>query len=114
MLAILSEIDLSRLVSTSKENQQVDTGVEMYGNGQVTKQVSIIENGVADVYTREDLSELTLDEIDKAIGTPSVHTYSSLFTHVYVLRHLASPRIQEGPQLQVQADCRHVFCLYID
>ncbi len=114
MLAILSEIDLSRLVSTCKENQQVDTGVEIYGNGQVTKQVSIIENGLADVYTRDDLSDLTLDEIDKAIGTPSLRTYSSFFAHVYVLRHLTSPRIQEGPQLQGQAYCRHVFCLYIN
>ena len=80
MLAILSEIDLSRLVSTLKANQQLDTGIELYGCGQVTKQISIIESGFAEVYTHEDLSELPLDEIDKTIGTVH-HSLTHSLTH---------------------------------
>ena len=88
-MAILSEIDLSRLVSTLKANQQLDAGIELYGCGQVTKQISIIESGSADVYTHEDLSELSLDEIDKTIGTVH-HSPTHSLTHLltYLLTYL--------------------------
>ena len=66
-LAILSAIDLSRLVGTL-HTAPFDTGDLMYKEGKATTQVYLIERGTANVYTSKDMSNLSKEEVDKQLG----------------------------------------------
>ena len=66
-LAILSAIDLSRLVGTLHV-APYEPGVTLYQHGVGTNLISLIEKGSATVYSTSDLSALSRDEIDIKLG----------------------------------------------
>ena len=66
-LAILSAIDLSRLVGTL-HTVPMETGNVLYNEGKGTTKVCLIERGSAHIYTSKDLSSQTKDDIDKYLG----------------------------------------------
>lgn len=66
-LAVLPEIQLSRLSAIVKtKNYEVNDRI--YHIGELTSQVTIIQEGSASVYVQSDISSMPLDEIDKMIG----------------------------------------------
>jgi len=66
-LALLSAIDLSRLISTLRL-QRYEMHEYLYREKVVTNQVVLIESGHAQIYTSEDMSNMSGPEIDMTLG----------------------------------------------
>lgn len=66
-LAVLSPIDLSRLVGTL-QLLQFKPGDKIYTEGEVTSQVILIEKGHASISSSRDLAKAAKNEIDKSLG----------------------------------------------
>ena len=66
-LAILSAIDLSRLVGTL-QTSPFETNELLYKEGKATTSICLIERGVGHVYTSKDMSAASKEEIDKQLG----------------------------------------------
>ena len=66
-LAILSAIDLSRLVGTL-QTSPFETNELLYKEGKATTSICLIERGIGHVYTSKDLSSMSKEDIDKQLG----------------------------------------------
>jgi cAMP-dependent protein kinase regulator len=66
-LAVLTPIDLSRLVGALK-TQLYDVGDNLYKENELSKKCLLIEKGVASILVPDDMSHLDAKSIDKALG----------------------------------------------
>ena len=66
-LAILSAIDLSRLVGTL-QTSPFETNELLYKEGKATTSICLIERGIGHVFTSKDMSTLSREDIDKQLG----------------------------------------------
>eukprot|EP01035_Chromulina_nebulosa_P017321 gene17321-22862_t len=65
-LAVLSAIDLSRLVGSLQPRHNF-SNEKIYTENSLTNQIILIERGSASVYTTKDLSNCSKEEIDKSL-----------------------------------------------
>ena len=66
-LAVLSAIDLSRLVGCLSQ-RVLQKGDILYEESKASKEVFLIEQGTVDIFTKIDMSSMTKTEIDKRLG----------------------------------------------